>query len=278
MTAIVYRRLVDVPRGMTFEVGADGFDDVDDAGDAAAERAGVLSLMPPRLVGMTSRYTAVLFDLDGTIVDSAPGITATLAQTFVSLGLPVPSPAELLAYVGPPILDSFRDLAHFDLAEAEHALRLYRPIYLATGAFNATVYPGVEDVLRAIHQAGLPLSLATSKPETPAKLVLDHYNLTQYFDELTGASDDEVRSKKADVVAEALLRLRKGGADLSAPVMIGDRIHDIEGATEHDVPTIFVTWGYGSPAEHEGALTVVDTPAQLLDALGLPVPAGDGSD
>lgn len=214
----------------------------------------------------------MLLDLDGTVVDSAPGITATLAQTFERLGLPVPSPAELLAYVGPPIMDSFRDLAHFDLAQAQRALDIYRPLYLETGAFDATVYPGIEDVLRAIHAAALPLSLATSKPETPARVVLDHYGLTRYFDELTGASHDEVRSKKADVVAEALRRLGDGGADLSSPVMIGDRIHDIEGAGEHGVPTIFVTWGYGTPAEQAGAIAVVDSTAELLEALGLAEP------
>ena len=214
----------------------------------------------------------MLFDLDGTIVDSAPGITATLAKTFERLGLPVPSPAELLAYVGPPIMDSFRDLAGFDLAEAQHALDVYRPMYLATGAFDATVYPGIEDVLRGIHEAGIPLSLATSKPEAPARLVLDHYDLTRYFDELTGASADEVRSKKADVVAEALRRLAADGADLSSPVMIGDRSHDIVGAAEHDVPTIFVTWGYGAPAEQVGAIDVVSTTDELLEALGLAQP------
>lgn len=218
---------------------------------------------------MPNPYTAVLFDLDGTIVDSAPGITATLAETFLRMPLPVPSPAELLAYVGPPILDSFRDLAHFDRETAERALAIYRPLYLANGVFNATVYPGVEDVLRAIHEAGIPMSLATSKPERPAKLVLDHYGLAQYFDELTGASEDEVRSKKADVVAEALRRLRAGGADLSNPIMIGDRIHDIEGAGENGVPTIYVTWGYGAPAEAAGAIATADDAAQLLGLLGL---------
>ncbi len=221
---------------------------------------------------MNAGFSCILFDLDGTIVDSAPGITATLAYTFEQLGLPVPTPAELVAYVGPPIMDSFRDLASFDLAQAQRALDIYRPLYLATGAFDPTLYGGVADVLRAIHEAGLPLSLATSKPETPARVVLDHYDLTRYFDELTGASDDEVRSRKADVVAEALRRLRAGGADLSSPVMIGDRIHDIEGAAEHDVPTVFVTWGYGAPAEQAGAVAVVDTAAELLDALGIAEP------
>lgn len=218
---------------------------------------------------MAYPYSAVLFDLDGTIVDSAPGITATLAETFQRMSLPVPSPAELLRYVGPPILDSFRDLAHFDEQTSERALSIYRMLYIETGVFDATVYPGLDGVLRAIHEAGIPLSLATSKPERPAKLVLDHYGLTAYFDELTGASADEVRSKKADVVAEALRRLRAGGADLSAPIMIGDRIHDIEGAGANGVPTIFVTWGYGAPAEAAGAVAVVDDTDQLLQLLGL---------
>jgi phosphoglycolate phosphatase len=218
---------------------------------------------------MPTPYTAVLFDLDGTIVDSAPGITATLAATFERLGLPVPPPAELLAYVGPPILDSFRDLAGFDERMSERALAIYRPLYVETGAFDATVYPGVEDVLRAVHLSGMKLSLATSKPERPAALILEHYGLAGYFDELTGASEDEVRSKKADVVAEALRRLAADGADLSRPVMIGDRIHDVEGAAAHGVPTIFVTWGYGSPAEAAGAVAVAHDAGQLLGLLGL---------
>ena len=225
--------------------------------------------MPPRLVAMNGPYTAVLFDLDGTIVDSAPGITATLAKTFEAMGLPVPSPAELLAYVGPPILDSFRDLAGFDRATADRALDIYRPLYRETGVYDATVYPGLARVLQTISESGLPLSLATSKPETPAKMVLDHYDLSRWFDELTGASDDEVRSAKADVVAEALRRLAEDGADLSRPVMVGDRSHDIHGAAEHEVPTIFVTWGYGAPAEQAGAVASADDADELLEQLGL---------
>jgi phosphoglycolate phosphatase len=218
---------------------------------------------------MTRPYTAVLFDLDGTIVDSAPGITATLAYTFERLGEPVPSPAELLRWVGPPILDSFRDLAGFDADESQHALDIYREHYLSVGVYDASVYPGVGDVLRAIAAAGIPLSLATSKPETPARAVLEHFGLIEPFDELTGASDDEVRSAKKDVVEEALRRLAARGFDVSRPVLIGDRHHDVDGAAHHGVPTIFVTWGYGAPDEAAGAAAVVDTPAELLGLLGL---------
>ena len=212
---------------------------------------------------MTAPFTAILFDLDGTIVDSAPGITSSLAKTFVTLGLPVPSPSELVAFVGPPILDAFRDLFGFDSQQSQEALTIYRGHYLAEGVFDAKVYPGIEDVLAAIHASDVPLSLATSKPEYPAKLVLEHFGLLKYFDVITGASEDEVRSAKADVVAEALERLDSFGADLSNPIMVGDRHHDVIGAAAHDVPTIFVRWGYGSPVEEVGAIASVDTPAEL---------------
>jgi phosphoglycolate phosphatase len=208
-------------------------------------------------------FSCILFDLDGTIVDSAPGITATLAYTFEQLGLPIPTPTELVAYVGPPILDSFRDLAGFTPEQSQRALDIYRRQYLESGVFDATVYPGIADLLRRIHESDLPLSLATSKPETPATLILEHYELLPYFDIITGASDDEVRSAKADVVEEALRRLRMQGADTSRPVMVGDRSHDVHGAAAHDVPTIFVRWGYGSPAEEVGTVGVADDAAEL---------------
>ena len=195
---------------------------------------------------MTAPFSCILFDLDGTIVDSAPGITATLAYTFEKMGLPIPTPAELVAYVGPPILDSFRLLAHLSHDQSVQALAIYREQYLKTGVFDATIYPGIRDVLKTIHDRRVPLSLATSKPEGPAKLVLEHFDVLKYFDVITGASDDEKRSAKADVVAEALRRLAGIGADISDPVMVGDRSHDVVGAAAHDVPTLFVRWGYGA--------------------------------
>jgi phosphoglycolate phosphatase len=216
---------------------------------------------------MAAPFTTILFDLDGTIVDSAPGITGTLVYTFEELGRPVPPPAELLAYVGPPILDSFRERGGMSMGEAAEALAIYRPRYLEVGALDSSVFPGVPDVLRAIHEAGIPLSLATSKPETPATFILSNYGLLDYFDIITGASEDEVRSSKTDVVAEALVRLSAFGADLSRPVLVGDRMHDVEGAAANGVPTIFVDWGYGAAEEQAGSIAVVRTPAELQKLL-----------
>jgi phosphoglycolate phosphatase len=216
---------------------------------------------------MKPSWSCILFDLDGTIADSAPGITATLAHMFEALRLPIPPPAELLKYVGPPILDAFRDFAGFSPERSARALEIYRKEYALNGVADTTPYPGMPELVWAIHDSGVPMSLATSKPERPATRMLDHYGITQCFDVITGASEDETRSAKADVIEEALKRLSCVGADISRPVMVGDRVHDIEGAAAHEVPTIFAEWGYGSPAEEVGAIAVAKTPDELRSLL-----------
>jgi phosphoglycolate phosphatase len=225
------------------------------------------TLAPTGLGERAGTWTCILFDLDGTITDSAPGITGTLVDTFVELGRPVPTPAELLAYVGPPLLDAFRALGGMTVDEAQAALVVYRRRYNAGGLFDSSVYPGVPEVLARIAEAGVPLSLATSKPESAARRILEHYGLSQYFTVICGASEDEVRSAKADVVEEALRRLRELDVDLSAPVMVGDREHDVHGAAAHGVPTIMVEWGYGSPAEAAGTVAVVSEADELATLL-----------
>jgi len=218
-------------------------------------------------------FSAILLDLDGTITDSAPGITDTLAYTFEQLGMPVPEYEQLLRWVGPPIMDSFRDLAGMDAATADRALAIYRERYLDRGAYDATLFDGMGTLVQQIAAAGIPLSLATSKPELPATLMLEHFTIAQCFTVITGASADETRSEKADVVEEALRRLRELDVPLDNVVMVGDRIHDIEGAAAHGVPTIAVTWGYGSDAEHAEAALVASSTDELRSLLGLPAEA-----
>lgn len=213
-------------------------------------------------------YTVVLVDLDGTITDSAPGITRTLAHVLTEMGVPVPAPADLLRFVGPPILDGLRDLAGLEGAQAQHALTLYRAKYRAEGAFDSSVYAGVADALRAIAASGLPLALATSKPETQARRILEHFGLLDVFTVIAGASDDETRSEKADVITWALDQLRATGVDVAHPIMIGDRVHDVEGAAQHGIPTILAGWGYGAPEEAAGTVAIAADPGELPDLVG----------
>lgn len=215
----------------------------------------------------TRTWTCVLFDLDGTLTDSAPGITGSLVRTFEALGLPIPTPAELIEYVGPPLLDSLQQMAGLDEAGARDALTVYRADYAAHGALDSAVFPGVRGVLQRLQAAGVPIAIATSKPEKQAVRILEHFGLAEYFDVIAGASEDESRSAKADVVADALRRLSNEGVDLEHTVMVGDRLFDVEGAAANGLPTILVEWGYGSPAEADGAFAVVHSTDQLSSLL-----------
>ena len=220
----------------------------------------VATIAPPRT------WTAVLFDLDGTIVDSASEIMGSLAHMFAEMGVPVPDDETLRSYVGPPLLDSLRMTAGFSDVDAWEALNVYRDHY-DEHLLRSPVYPGVEGLLQRLHAAGLPIALATSKPESMAREVLAHHGLDRYFTTIAGASDDEERSTKADVVAEALRRLEALGIDTSGAVMVGDRGYDILGAAAHGVPTILVEWGYGSPEEAADAIAVTHSADQLRGLL-----------
>jgi phosphoglycolate phosphatase len=231
-----------------------------------------MSISSPELTStgsiVTRTWSCVLFDLDGTITDSAPGIVARLAKTFEKLGLPVPTEAELLHWVGPPMLESLELRAGMTPADALNALTVYRGISAVDGPWTGSaVYPGIAGVIKDLFAAGIPIAITSSKPESQVTAVLDHFGLSQYFTELCGASEDEVRSSKADVIEEGLRRLRAKGVDLSQVVLVGDRHHDVEGAAAHGIPTIMVEWGYGSPVEAEHAMAVVHSTDQLSKLL-----------
>lgn len=215
----------------------------------------------------SSPYTCILFDLDGTIADSAPGITASLGKVFEELGRPAPTQEELREWVGPPLIEAFQERAGMTPEESAIALAIYRQHYLALGSQAGPIFPGMPDVVRAIHDAGVPLALATSKPEFPASVILDHGNLTQWFRVISGASIDEIRSAKKDVISEALTRFRMVGVDVSRPIMVGDRNYDVEGAADNGIPTIYVTWGYGRPGEENGAIALASSPSELIPLL-----------
>jgi phosphoglycolate phosphatase len=219
----------------------------------------------------------VLLDLDGTLMESAPGITASAAHAYRTLGLPVPDDATLRSFVGPPIIDSFP--AHGVPPErVGEAVAAYRAAFSAGGMFDNSVFDGVPAALRELRAAGCLLAVATSKPEVYARPICERFGLVELVDEVFGAPPDE-QGTKADVIATALAAFgRRSPVDpADGPVlMVGDREHDVHGAAEHGIACLGVTWGYAAPGELEaaGAVGLIDDVAALagtvLDLLGRP--------
>jgi len=216
---------------------------------------------------LTRTWTSVLFDLDGTLTDSAPGITSSLVSTFTQLGLPVPDEDALLAYVGPPLKDSLQRFAGMTEAEANAAVEIYRTFANDNDLQDNAVIPGILGLLRDLNAAGIPIAVATSKPESRARRILEHFGLAEHFTVIAGAGDDGSRASKADVIAHALAQLGADGLDLEHVVMVGDRSHDVIGAEVNGIPAIMVEWGYGSPTEATGAIAVVYAIDQLHNLL-----------
>ncbi|WP_371176762.1 HAD hydrolase-like protein [Buchananella felis] len=210
------------------------------------------------------RFSCVLFDVDGTLVDSAPVVIDVFEDTLPALGLPVPPPAELLKQVGPPLWESFPDLGVAP-ADVPAAITAYRSRYVER-CLEPPLFPGMDDVLARLASTGLPLATATSKQEPMARAQMDHLGLTNRFTVIAGATPGP-DSTKATVVRDAIARLAAAGADVSRPVLVGDRIFDLNGAREVGIECIAVGWGYAQPGEMDDADHHAPTPADLLALL-----------
>lgn len=206
------------------------------------------------------RYQNILFDLDGTLVDSGEGILKCAALALETLQKPLPTPAEMRTFVGPPLIDSFMRFG-CTAEEAEEAVRIYRSRYTVTGKYEGFVYPGIEALLQQLQSDGCRLFVATSKPETTAIDVLTKFGLAPYFERIIGATLDRSRSTKSEVIAYLLETV----GDVSHALMVGDTAFDVVGAAAHQLPTAAVTWGYGDVQEmtDTGAACIVDTTEQL---------------
>ncbi len=204
----------------------------------------------------------ILFDLDGTLTDSGEGIMHCFEISLARFGLPIPPRSQLRKCVGPPLRDSYR---RFGVPEdkMEEAVLCYRDNYDAVGQFENFPYPGIEDVLQALKNAGHRLYVATSKPEYMSINILTRYGLAQYFDIICGATVDGSRNTKEAVIAYLLDQL----PDRGNLIMVGDTIFDVEGARVHGIPAIGVSWGYGNLTEMEkaGAVTVCTMDALIQE-------------
>jgi phosphoglycolate phosphatase len=212
----------------------------------------------------------VVFDLDGTLTDSRPGILRTTRHALRRLNettgraAPIPEESALDFMIGPPLRETFAGLVGPDLVEP--LLAFYRERYSETGMFENAVYPGIPEALEALQAAGHRLFVATSKNEGDARRILDHFGLTQFFAEIYGAQNDGGRAVKDELLAFLIAR---EGIDANDAVMIGDRKFDALGARAVGLPMIGALWGYGTREElrEAGADPLIETPGEIVGSV-----------
>jgi phosphoglycolate phosphatase len=209
----------------------------------------------------------VFFDLDGTLTDSAPGITRCLAYALERIGAPIPPEAELRECIGPPLDHSFRRmLAPHDDALVRRAIGFYRERFDARGMYENAVYAGIPETLASLRGAGRRLFVVTAKPERFAREIVRHFALGEFFEAIYGPSEDGVLHDKAELIAHVL---RREGLAAGEVAMVGDRAHDVLGARACGALAVGALWGYGSRAELTDAAAdaLAAEPAGVADAL-----------
>ena len=190
----------------------------------------------------------VFFDLDGTLTESTEGICNAAQYALHKFGIEENDRARLESYIGPPLNDSFAGYG-LDPEEVKRAVGYFREYYNRQGKFENRVYDGIPEVLSALKAKGKKLVVATSKPEHFANEILEHFGIRQYFDFVAGATVDEKRTHKAEVIEYALQELKI--ADPDTVLMVGDRKYDVLGAHEKGIACLGVLYGYGSREELE---------------------------
>ena len=218
---------------------------------------------------MTLSTVPVIFDLDGTLVDPAGGITGGISAALTELGIRVPAQAQLDAMIGPKLSDSLLHIAGVPQEQLAEVIRLYRAYYLETGIAKSRLYPGIRELLEGYAGAGRPIAVATQKPEGLARIVLEHHGIAASFRFIRGSAADEAAHTnaprgKTEIIAAAMSDLRTQHA-----VMVGDRAQDVAGAMANGLDCIGVSWGFAPDGElHEaGAVTIVHSTTDLMAAV-----------
>ncbi len=212
-------------------------------------------------------YNYLLFDLDGTLTDSGAGIINSVLYALKKFDIEVEDRTQLYAFIGPPLAESFQKFYHFSQEQAFQAVGYYREYFSEKGIFENMVITGIDTLLDKLSYSGKKLVVATSKPEAYTIKILEHFNLISYFQFVAGATMDETRNTKTEVIAYALEHIN--ALSKSEVVMIGDRKHDIEGAKNNNIDSIGVLFGYGDRKELEqaGANYIVESIAELRTLL-----------
>ncbi len=214
-------------------------------------------------------WTTVLFDLDGTLTDSGEGITRCVQYALrKEFDIRVENLHELDCFVGPPLKEQFMSYAGLNEEDAERAIRAYRERYRTRGIYENRLYDGIPELLAALARRGMLMAVASSKPTEFCREILRYFGIEQYFRVVVGSEMNGERTRKSDVVEEALRQLGMTGMKRQA-VLVGDRLYDVEGAKEAGIGSIGVTFGYGSREELENAWPdcIVDNTRELENVL-----------
>ena len=209
-------------------------------------------------------YDIILFDLDGTLTESAEGITNSVIFALDKMGIKETDKEKLRAFVGPPLDESFMKYYGFDKEGAKEAIANYRIYYREKGIFEAPLYANVEKTLVQLKKDGKKLFVATSKPEVFAKQILEHWGIAHLFTDIVGSNLDGSRINKDEVITSLLER--NGITDKEKVLMVGDREHDVIGAKKVGVACVGVLYGYGNYEElkNAGADYIVEKIVDIL--------------
>lgn len=211
-------------------------------------------------------YDNILFDLDGTLTDPYIGITNSIIYSLQQMNIEAPDNSALIPFIGPPLHESYRLVYNLQDEDNATAIKHYRTYFSDKGMYENEVYAGIEIVLQALTAQGKQLFVATSKPTDFAIPILQHFKLDGYFNEIVGSNMDGSRTNKAEVIATVMDTHQ---LDPHKTVMIGDRMHDINGAHQNNIDSIGVLYGYGSAEEIKAAKPThtIATVDYLLDVL-----------
>lgn len=212
-------------------------------------------------------YNYILFDFDGTLSDSAPGVMASFEEALKAMGRTPPGRDVLIRFVGPPLADTFSDYFGFRGDELPKVLTIFRKAYVTVGLENQKMFDGVPEMLKRLRDAGKILAVATSKGERLAREICADYGIDDMFDIIAGSSEDDTRNQKDDIIAYALSEM--GVTDRSRVLMVGDRLYDVEGAQHCGIDCMGVLYGYGSREELEnaGAKYIAETTASVAEII-----------
>lgn len=216
------------------------------------------------------KYKYVLFDLDGTISESAGGIRKSLEYAITALGKPLPNLDDYTLYIGPPLIDTFRNVCRFSEEDCQEGVELYRSFYDEKGKYINNLYDGIKCVLSELKENGAKIAVCSSKYEKFAEEIVEILGVFDCFDAICGSTLDGSRKDKKDLIPYAVKSL---GGDFDSEkentVMIGDTYFDARGARQCGIDFIGVEYGYGSTQtmKDEGAALFAKMPNELLPLL-----------